>query len=136
MTEPSPSNALKLGAFNEILILPGEDPAAFDELKRSLFAEYNVSGCSEESTMTSIAKAMWQLQRLGVYEHVQYLRARGDSPQSFANGKSPITEAINECAKRVSPFRTIHRRMFQLFRFSRRKKATMNFCSNLAISSR
>jgi hypothetical protein len=46
--------------------------------------------------MTSIAKAMWQLQRLGVYEHVQYLRARGDSPQSFGNGKSPITEAINE----------------------------------------
>jgi hypothetical protein len=96
MTEPSPSNALKHGAFSEVLILPGEDPAAFEELKRSLFAEYNVSGCSKESTMTSIAKAMWQLQRLGVYEHVQYLRARGDSPQSFANGKSPITEAINE----------------------------------------
>lgn len=91
MTEPSPSNALKHGAFSEVLILPGEDPAAFEELKRRLFAEYNVSGCSEEKTMTSIAKAMWQLQRLGLYEHVQHLRARG--PDS-ANRKGSIAEAF------------------------------------------
>ncbi|MGE5778873.1 MAG: hypothetical protein ACM30D_06135, partial [Hyphomicrobiales bacterium] len=77
MTETSPSNALKHGAFSEVLILPGEDPAAFEALKRSLFAEYKPSGPSEESTMISIAKTMWQLQRLGIYERVQYLRARG-----------------------------------------------------------
>jgi hypothetical protein len=82
MTEPSSSNALKHGAFSEVLILPGEDPAAYEKLKKSLFAEYNVSGCSEESTMTSIAKTMWQLQRLGVYEHVQFLRA-GRGPEVF-----------------------------------------------------
>jgi hypothetical protein len=75
--------------------LPGEEPEAYEKLNKSLFAEYNVSGCSEESTMTSIAKTMWQLQRLGIYEHVQYLRARG-GPQSFANGKNPIGEAIDQ----------------------------------------
>jgi len=49
--------------------------------------------------MTSIAKTMWQLQRLGIYEHVQDLRARG-GPQSFANGISSIGEAIDQfCAK-------------------------------------
>ena len=96
MPENSPSNALKHGAFSEVLILPGEDPAAFKELKRRLFAEYNVSGYSEESTMTSIAKAMWQLQRLGVYEYVQYLRARGSSPQSSSDWKNPISDAIKE----------------------------------------
>jgi hypothetical protein len=37
MTEMSPSNALKHGAFSEILILPGENPAAFEELKHTLF---------------------------------------------------------------------------------------------------
>jgi hypothetical protein len=95
MTETSPSNALKHGAFSEVLILPGEDPAAYEKLKKSLFAEYNVSGCPEELTMTSIAKTMWQLQRLGIYEHVQYLRARG-RPQSFANGPRSIEEAINQ----------------------------------------
>jgi hypothetical protein len=94
MTETTTSNALKHGAFSEVLILPGEDSAAFEELKRRLFAEYNVSGCSEEKTMTSIAKAIWQLQRLGLYEYVQHLRARGSDPESFANGKNPITEGI------------------------------------------
>jgi hypothetical protein len=93
MTEPSPSNALKHGAFSEVLILPGEDPAAYEKLKKSLFAEYNVSGCSEESTMTSIAKTMSQLQRLGVYEHVQFLRA-GRGPKSSGELKNSMKEAI------------------------------------------
>lgn len=93
MTEASPSNALKHGAFSEVLILPGEDPAAYEKLKKSLFADYNVSGCSEESTMTSIAKAMWQLQRLGVYEHVQFLRA-GRGPKSSGELKNSMKEAI------------------------------------------
>ena len=79
MTESTTFNALKHGAFSEVLILPGEDPAAFEQLKQRLFAEYNVSGCSEESTMTSIAKTIWQLQRLRVYEHVQFLRAQGST---------------------------------------------------------
>ena len=67
MTESTAFNSLKHGAFSEVLILPGEDPAAFEELKQRLFAEYNVSGCSEESTMTSIAKTMWQLRTVGPF---------------------------------------------------------------------
>ena len=74
--------------------MPGEDPAAYEKLKKSLFAEYNVSGCSEESTMTSIAKTMWQLQRLGVYEHVQFLRA-GLGPKSSGELKNSMKEAID-----------------------------------------
>jgi len=95
MTENSSSNALKHGAFSEVLILPGEDPAAFEKLKQRLFAEFNVSGCSEELTMTSIAKTMWQLQRLRVYEHVQFLRAQGSSspyPGGLKNSIDPITK--------------------------------------------
>src|SRR4029079_140107 len=56
---------------------------------------YKPAGPSETSTMISIAKTLWQLQRLGLYEHVQYLKARGN-PSSFANGKNPITEALQQ----------------------------------------
>lgn len=93
MTEISVPNALKHGAYSELVLLPGEDPAAFTALKQSLFDEYKPAGPSEKSTMTSIAKTLWQLQRLGLYEHVQYLKARGN-PSLFANGKNPITESI------------------------------------------
>ena len=96
MTENSSSNALKHGAFSEVLILPGEDPAAFEKLKQRLFAEFNVSGCSEELTMTSIAKTMWQLQRLRVYEHVQFLRAQGSSSPYPGGLKNPVNEIIRQ----------------------------------------
>ena len=96
MTESPPSNALKHGAFSEVLILPGEDPEAFEKLKQRLFAEYNVSGCSEELTMTSIAKTMWQLQRLRVYEHVQFLRAQGSSSPYPGGLKNPVNEIIRK----------------------------------------
>jgi hypothetical protein len=46
MSETTASNALKHGAYSEILILSGENPAAFEELKQTLFAEHNVSGRS------------------------------------------------------------------------------------------
>ena len=91
MTEISVPNALKHGAYSELVMLPGEDPAAFEALKQSLFDEYKPSGPSEESTMTSIAKTLWQLQRLGVYEHVQYLKARGNR-----QGKDGPNEAIKK----------------------------------------
>jgi len=95
MTEISVPNALKHGAYSKLVMLPGEDPAAFEALQQSLFDEYKPAGPSETSTMISIAKTLWQLQRLGLYEHVQYLKARGN-PSSFANGKNPITEALQQ----------------------------------------
>ncbi len=96
MSETSTPNALKHGAFSEVLILLGEDPAAFEKLKQRLFAEYNVSGCSEESTMTSIAKTIWQLGRLGIYEHVQFLRAQGSSSPYPGGLKNPISDSISK----------------------------------------
>jgi hypothetical protein len=134
MTEPSSSNALKHGAFSEVFILPGEDPAAYEKLEKSLFAEYNVSGCSEESTMTSIAKTMWQLQRLGVYEHVQFLRA-GRGPKSSGELKNSMKEAIENFMIKIGrSFLRIHYLMFPPFRFPLRKKAKTSFCSSLVTS--
>jgi hypothetical protein len=44
--------------------------------------------------MTSIAKTMWQLQRLGVYEYVKFLRA-GRGPKSSGELKNSMKEAID-----------------------------------------
>jgi hypothetical protein len=100
MAENSVPSALKHGAYSELVLLPGEDPAAFAALTQSLFDEYKPAGPSETSTVTSIAKTLWQLQRLGLYEHVQYLKARGN-PSSFANGKNPLSEALDQFRAKV-----------------------------------
>jgi hypothetical protein len=76
MTDNAPPNALKHGAFSEILILPGEDPQEFEKLKNELFAEYKPSGVSEERVMMAIARAFWQERRLVLFQHVQHARAR------------------------------------------------------------
>ena len=68
MTDNSRPNALKHGAFSEILILPGEDPQDFEKLKNELFAEYKPSGVSEERVMMAIARAFWQEQRLVLFQ--------------------------------------------------------------------
>ena len=74
MTENVP-NALKHGAFSEILILPGENQEEFDKLKDELFEEYKPSGVSEQRAMMAIAKALWQERRLTLYQYVQRARA-------------------------------------------------------------
>ena len=76
MTDNSLPNALKHGAFSEILILPGEDPQDFEKLKNELFAEYKPSGVSEERVMLAIARAFWQERRLVLFQYVQHARAR------------------------------------------------------------
>jgi predicted XRE-type DNA-binding protein len=69
--------ALKHGAFSEMLILPGEDPAEFERLKSELFDEYKPSGISEERTVLSIAKALWQEQRLTLYKQIETVKFVG-----------------------------------------------------------
>ena len=91
MTDNSLPNALKHGAFSEILILPGEDPQDFEKLKNELFAEYKPSGVSEERVMLAIARAFWQERRLVLFQYVQHARARKttvDSDGGYALSKS------------------------------------------------
>jgi hypothetical protein len=93
MTDNSLPSALKHGAFSEILILPGEDPQDFENLKNGLFAEYKPSGISEERLMMAIARALWQERRLALYQHVQHARIRKSSPD---DGGNAMAKALHE----------------------------------------
>jgi hypothetical protein len=90
MTEKS-NNALKHGAFSEVVILPGEDPQDFEKLKTELFEEYKPSGVSEERLIVALAKALWQQRRLAVYQHIQYARAGQDKTR---RGSDSMTKFI------------------------------------------
>jgi hypothetical protein len=50
--------------FKNILIRPGENPQEFEKLKADLFSEYKPSRRSEEKILSSIASALWRMQRL------------------------------------------------------------------------
>jgi hypothetical protein len=62
------SPALKHGAYSKTALLPGEDPAAFEELHKGLVAEFTPHGRMEEETVAIIAHAMWRRQNLAKFE--------------------------------------------------------------------
>jgi hypothetical protein len=63
MAQKANHNALKHGAFAEVIILPSEDPKEFDELLASLNDEWNPEGPSEKDKVLSIALGMWRKRR-------------------------------------------------------------------------
>jgi hypothetical protein len=124
-TNVKPS-ALKHGAFSEILILPGEDPQDYEKLKARLFAEYKVSGCSEEEIMTSIAIAFWQQRRIRLYQHVQILRARKSGPVGRPLYVPYLTKQEGPPSPDVARI---------ISKMNEVKKAMTNVCSSWAIWS-
>jgi len=62
------SPALKHGAYSQSTLLPGEDPAEFEELHRGLVEELRPNGRVEEETVASIAHLMWRRQNLAQFE--------------------------------------------------------------------
>ena len=89
-------NALKHGAFSKINFLPGEDPQEFENLKASLFAEYNATGRSEEEVLESIASVMWKQRRLGLYLHIKVLRDKlsREAKQAPRGALDPLAPAL------------------------------------------
>src|SRR6266567_8235252 len=57
-------NSLKYGLYAETLILPGEDPAAFEALLDRLDAEHEPATPTEEAFVSQIAMATWRRARI------------------------------------------------------------------------
>jgi hypothetical protein len=67
MTKCENKNALKHGAFAEVVILPDEDPNELKELRAALYDEWNPDGPSEIYRVDSIAMGMWRRRRFQRY---------------------------------------------------------------------
>ena len=65
-------NSLKYGLYAETLILPGEDPAAFEALLDRLDAEHRPATPTEEAFVSQIAMATWRRARIQRMEAAFY----------------------------------------------------------------
>jgi hypothetical protein len=59
--------ALKHGAYCATTLLPGEDAAAFEKLRRNLVTEFAPEGALEESIVTEMAHLIWRKQNLATF---------------------------------------------------------------------
>jgi hypothetical protein len=66
--------ALRHGGFSKIAILPGEDPAEFEQLHRGLIEEWRPNGPTEDDTVLTMAVATWRKTRLQKFLWAQLCR--------------------------------------------------------------
>jgi hypothetical protein len=71
-----PHNALKHGAYSTMGLLPGESPAEFEKLRKSLFDELAPQGPLEEDTVSTIARLLWRKQNLATFQAAEWARRR------------------------------------------------------------
>jgi hypothetical protein len=68
--------ALKHGGYSGLAVLPGEDKAAFEKLRRDLIAELNPKGPLEEDIVVTLARYVWRKQNLKTYRLAQAAKKR------------------------------------------------------------
>ena len=76
----SSRNALRHGLTAERVVLPGEDPVAFDTLRADLFERYQPIDPVAKHLVEHVVACIWRLRRVpeieaGIFEH-HYLRRR------------------------------------------------------------
>jgi hypothetical protein len=59
--------ALKHGAYCATTLLPGEDAAAFEKLRRNVITEFALEGALEESIGTDMARLIWRRENLATF---------------------------------------------------------------------
>lgn len=73
------TNPLKHGLRARALLLPGEDPAALEALRASIWGQLSPVGSTEEILAEHVVACAWRLLRLGRFEArtLQHLEAEG-----------------------------------------------------------
>jgi hypothetical protein len=63
--------ALKHGGYSGVSVLPGEDKAAFEKLRRDLINELKPNGPLEDDIVMTIAHYVWRKQNLKTYRKAE-----------------------------------------------------------------
>jgi hypothetical protein len=70
----SSHNAIKLGFYSQIVVLPGEDLPAFQTLQQELWAALGPQNALEALWVKEIVETTWRLKRLGLVEAELFVR--------------------------------------------------------------
>jgi hypothetical protein len=88
--------ALKHGAYSQSILLPGEDPAAFEQLHADLIAEFAPIGRLEEDIVLTIAQHVWRKQNIATYRVAERARDRRNALQPPESPQYALSEANYE----------------------------------------
>jgi hypothetical protein len=100
-------NAWKHGIDAESLILPGEDPAGFEELRRSYYDQFRPGGPVETALLDTVIRADWNQRRYARLEAevLKTLVASLEKP-----GEHPLGAAFHQDAAGANALQKLFRR--------------------------
>ena len=91
------NNATKHGLTSKQLIIPGEDPAAFESLEADLKDSYQPANLHEQILVTQIAENLWRLLRARGIETATFkLRMPSTTPAPIIPGECRLRTPANE----------------------------------------
>ena len=112
-------NAIRHGFFSKVLILPGEDAAAFEAMAEQLWSELKPQNVLEELLVKEIIDTKWRLGRLlGVESAVFTRQAISMSGHDCGSGFAFINDAqgLDAFGKLSRYEETLSRRFFRCMR--------------------
>ncbi len=94
-------NALRHGLTARAVVMPTEDPEAYERLLKALTAEYRPKGVTESLLVQTLAETSWRISRAACVEADLLSFSVAGSP-SVADGPAAVSAAIESQAKTLS----------------------------------
>ena len=121
-------NALKHGIDAASIVIPGEDPAAYDSLVAQYLHEYRPQSASESFHVDTMIRADWQKRRLETVEADLFRTIMTESPDNSLAAvllaETPASKLLLRIQRQIAAFeRTWHRANTE-FRRARAEAAT------------
>ena len=130
-------NATRHGLTSKQLIIPGEDPAAFESLEADLINSYHPANLHEQILITKIAENLWRPLRVRGIETTTFrLRMSSTTPAPVIPGECRLRTPANETEAAAHTFdnlrryeaaieRTYYRAIDHLVKLQKKRRATV-----------
>jgi hypothetical protein len=118
-------NAIRHGLTGKQVVINGEDPAAYEALRRDLIDSYGPVGAAEAILVEEIAQNFWRLQRARALEAEQFkLACGGADPIIGFNSSNADFDRLRRYMTSIE--RAYHRAIEQLQKTQSLRKKTVN----------
>jgi hypothetical protein len=106
-------NATRHGLTSKHIVIPGEDPAEYDQHRESLLTEYKPAGEAERTLVEDIAASGWRLLRARRFETAVLKKILGDAADQAAAFAEAFLEKPKELDRLQRYVTTIERAYFR-----------------------
>jgi len=92
----SSANATKFGIYSRSPIIPGEDPAELDALRRDYYETFHPANGDERRLLETMISSQWMIYRLNAAFHQKWIKNLEDDLDSpYQRESAPLVRAYN-----------------------------------------